>query len=67
LKTYPSPSKESETIDREDEVVILNAEIDRLRSGLEKIAEYGKRNSGHGFSCSKMAQEILDEKKESPQ
>lgn len=34
-------------------------ELQRLRSGIEAIAEYARRNPGNGFSCGKRAEELL--------
>lgn len=35
------------------------AEIERLREALRGIAKFGKRNSGCGYSCARMAESAL--------
>lgn len=36
--------------------------VNPLKNGLEVIKEYGKRNSGYGYQCHRIASNVLENK-----
>lgn len=42
-----------------DRIEALTAEVERLRGALQGISEFGKRHTGHGYSCHVLADAAL--------